>query len=306
MDQIVAAAERHVSAFSPHDLEDQSANETADIQGTQPGVSIEGREAVAVTGTIDVGTAELYYREAGGGTPLLLIAGGTGDADSWFGSFDRLAERHRVIAYDRRGHTRSSGPPSSDLHQHAEDAARLLARLEATPATIVGWSMGGVIALDLAIGHPELVRSLVLIEPPLHAKSDFDPGFLLTFAKVMLLRRIRGDRAAAVAFKRFVDGASWDRLPGAARQAMLKNSSALMADLDAGTGEHLTRVMIEGLKVPVLLLYGSESPPALHRPVQRLSAWLPDAEVQLVPGAGHLMQFDRPAEFESAVLRAAG
>lgn len=291
MDQAVTAAERRVSA---------------DIQWSQPGDSVDGREAVPVTGTIDVGTAKLYYREAGAGTPLLLIAGGTGDADSWFGSFDRLAERYRVIAYDRRGHTRSSGPPSSDLHQHAEDAAVLLGQLEATPATIVGWSMGGVIALDLAIGHPELVRSLVLIEPPLHAKGDFDPGYLLTFAKVMLLRRIRGDRAAALAFKRFVDGASWDRLPAEARQAMLNNSSALMADLDAGTGEHLTPAVIQGLTIPVLLLYGTDSPPVLHRPIDRLSGWLPNVEIQAVPGAGHLMQFDRPVEFESAIMRAAG
>lgn len=259
----------------------------------------------SVAGRIHVSGAELYYREAGAGTPLLLIAGGTGDADSWFGSFDRLAERHRVIAYDRRGHTRSSGPLSSDLHEHAEDAAALLTQLGAAPATVVGWSIGGVLALDLAIGHPALVRNLVLIEPPLHARGDFDPGFLLTFAKVSLLRRIRGDRAAAAVFKRFVDGASWGRLPAGARDAMLNNSSALMADLDAGTGEHLTREMIQGLRCPVMLLYGTDSPPVLHRPTQRLSAWLPHAEVQVVSGAGHLMQFDQPAQFESAVLRAA-
>lgn len=258
-----------------------------------------------VTGRVGVGGVELYYKEAGAGTPLLLIPGGSGDADSWFGSFERLAQRHRVIAYDRRGHTRSSGSPSSDLHQHAEDAAALLTQLRAAPATVVGWSIGGVLALDLAMGHPELVRSLVLIEPPLHAKSDFDLGFVLTFARVMLLRRIRGDRAAAEAFKRFVDRGSWNRLPAGAREAMLKNSPALMADLDAGTGEYLTPAMLQGVTCPVLLLYGTDSPPVLHRPIQRLSAWLPDAEVQVVTGAGHLMQFDQPDQFESAVLRAA-
>ncbi len=257
------------------------------------------------TGVARVNGAELYYKEAGKGASILLIAGGTGDADSWLASFDRLALRCRVIAYDRRGHSRSSGPPSSDLHLHAEDAAALLAQVDASPATVVGWSGGGLIALDLAIEHPEMVRSLVLVEPPLHAKKDFDLGFLLTFARVLLLRRIRGDRAAARAFKRFVDGDSWDRLPADAREAMLGNASALMADLDAGTGEHLTVEKIKGLTCPVVLLYGTQSPKILHRPIQRLAAWLPQAEVEVVAGAGHLMHFDRPAEFEAAILRAA-
>lgn len=264
--------------------------------------SVAGNE---VTGWVSVGDARIHYRDAGTGPPILLITGGTGDADCWLDSYTALAQSNRVIAYDRRGHSRSSGPPSSDLHLHAEDAATVLTRLDAAPATVLGWSIGGVIALDLAINHPELVHRLILIEPPLHLKKEFDFRFLAMFARVALLRRLRGDRAAADAFKRFVDGLSWDRIPARLRERMLANSTALMADLDAGTGEHLSEEQIRRVTVPTLLLYGTASPPILHRPVKRLGTLMKAAHLQEIEGAGHLMHFDRPKDFEAAVMRAA-
>ena len=75
---------------------------------------------------------------------------------------------HRVIAYDRRGFARSSAAPRGVLADQARDAAELLEALGASPATVVGWSAGGVIALDLAASYPERVASLVLAEPAVH------------------------------------------------------------------------------------------------------------------------------------------
>lgn len=257
------------------------------------------------TSMVDVDGARLYCKEAGHGLPVLLIAGGTADADCWMDAFERLAAHTRAIAYDRRGHSRSSQPPIASLARHADDARSLLGQLNAAPATVVGWSIGGVIALDLAIKSPRLVRNLVLIEPPFHARKEFDLGFLATFARVMLLRRLKGDRAAAEAFKRFADGGSWDLLPESARDSMLGNARALMADLDAGTGEYLSERDVQGVTCPVLLLYGSEGPSILRRPIKRLARLLPNAEARQVRGAGHLMHFDKPVGFVDAVLSTA-
>ena len=84
-------------------------------------------------------------------------------------SHEDLARDHRVILYDRRGFSRSGPRRTRRLRDHVVDAAALLAGLNAQPATIVGWSMGGVIALGLAIQHPGAVASVVVIEPPLHS-----------------------------------------------------------------------------------------------------------------------------------------
>src|SRR4051812_23972281 len=97
---------------------------------------------------------DLYYATAGSGTPLLLIHGTQPDADVWGPAFAAFAHEHRVIAYDRRGFSRSTHAPEPDYRVHAADAAALLEHLDASPATVLGWSWGGLVALELAAQRP--------------------------------------------------------------------------------------------------------------------------------------------------------
>ena len=110
----------------------------------------------------------LHYEERGSGPPLLLVHGTGTYADIWSPVLDGLARAYRVIAYDRRGFARSSPAPRGGLAEHARDAAALLNALGASPATVVGWSGGGVFALDLAASFPDCVAALVLAEPAVH------------------------------------------------------------------------------------------------------------------------------------------
>ena len=111
----------------------------------------------------------LHVERRGRGAPLLLIHGGSEDAGMLAGQADALtAAGYEVVTYDRRG-TGSSGRedwPGSGAPQHADDAAALLASLDMSPATVVGVSSGGVIALDLAARHPDTVARVVAWEPP--------------------------------------------------------------------------------------------------------------------------------------------
>src|ERR1700732_2644274 len=99
--------------------------------------------------TVDVNGASLYYEERGSGPPLLLVHGTGGNADVWEPVLDGLARSFRVIAYDRRGFARSHTASRWRLADQARDAAELLEALGASPAIVVGWSGGGVVALDL-------------------------------------------------------------------------------------------------------------------------------------------------------------
>src|SRR4051812_15389764 len=117
-------------------------------------------------GVVTVDGVDLDYEERGSGPPVLLVHGTA--ARLWGAAIDELAPCGRVIDYDRRSFGASVHPPPADLGRHREDAAALLRALDLPPALVVGWSIGGVVALDLAIEHPELVRALVLIEPPLY------------------------------------------------------------------------------------------------------------------------------------------
>lgn len=262
-------------------------------------------------GKVELGSgAFLHYQESGDGTPILLVHGTGGRA--WFDSVERLATTHRVIEYDRRGFGMSSPSAGSGyLGAQIADAATLIEKLGLSRLAVVGHSWGGLVALGLAVRRPDLVSRLVLMEPPLHAKKNPTPAFLATFLKVQFLRRFSGSEAAAAAFLRFAtarkDGPrTYDRLPETARAELLRNASGTLIELEAGTGEELTDEEISRIGQPALILKGACSQPVFRKATDRLASLMPQAQMRVLPAAGHMMQFDQPAEFEAAVLDVAG
>jgi len=122
------------------------------------------------TDTLKVPGATLYYEVQGSGSVLLLICGGIYDARTYGGLAQQLADRYTVVAYDRRGNSRSplDGPPEQlSMTVQADDAHRLLNVVAGDePADVFGNSSGAMIGLELAARHPEQVRALVAHEPP--------------------------------------------------------------------------------------------------------------------------------------------
>src|SRR5438309_10733744 len=147
--------------------------------------------------TVEVSGAVLYYEERGSGPPLLLVHGTGGYADLWSPVLDGLARAYRVIAYDRRGFARSSSASGAGLADQARDAAALLDALGASPATVVGWSGGGVIALGLAASFPDRVASLVLAEPAVHLIMHPTGAALAMAARSAIQRYLRRDAVSA-------------------------------------------------------------------------------------------------------------
>src|SRR4051794_21272817 len=113
--------------------------------------------------TAQVGDIELYYEEQGSGDPLLLIMGLATDCAAWLFQVPDFARQYRTISFDNRGVGRSAKPPGQyTIHRMADDAAGLLDVLGIARAHVVGVSMGGMIAQELVLRHPEKVRGLVL------------------------------------------------------------------------------------------------------------------------------------------------
>ena len=256
-----------------------------------------------------VNGADLYFEERGSGPPLLLIHGLGADADVWGASLADLAGDHRTLAYDRRGYTRSGQVPRGDFRRDGEDAAALLRALDAAPATVVGWSSGGIVALDLAVHHPDLVAGLVLLEPTLHAKKRPGVRHLAAFLKSSLLRRVKDDRAATEAFLRWAfrhrTGGTWyDRLPASMRDAMLANGAAAMSELGIGTGEHLRDEQVAAIACPAVVLVGDLSDPLFARVGEHTARLLSHAHIERIEGSGHVIQLERPAYFVRVVREA--
>jgi pimeloyl-ACP methyl ester carboxylesterase len=262
--------------------------------------------------TVDVGGTAIYYRESGAGSPLLLIHGAGAHADLFDGAVQTLAQHHRVIVYDRRGHSRSGSQPASIkgyLKCQADDAAVLLRSLGATPAIVVGWSMGGVIGLCLALEHPDLVARLVVCEPPLHAMKHMPRSNLGPFLKVQFLSAIGRKRAAAVTFVRTLlarpDGSnSYDSLDQSLREGVLVNAATLLHELKTGTGEELTAERVRELRCPISAILGGDTTSVFTDATARLRELLPHMRVERISGAGHISVMTHPADFARLALQA--
>ncbi|MEO0574827.1 MAG: alpha/beta hydrolase [Pseudomonadota bacterium] len=112
---------------------------------------------------VSIGDAELYTETHGSGEPLLLVAGLGGMATFWHKQVETLAQHYRVILHDHRGVGRSTDAPVvSSSPEMAEDLVRLMDAMDIESAHIVGHSTGGAIGQNIAVHHPQRVRSLVL------------------------------------------------------------------------------------------------------------------------------------------------
>lgn len=259
--------------------------------------------------TLKAAEAELFHKEAGAGPPLLLIHGSGCHADVWDNVLGQLGQKARAIAYDRRGYRRSAGPaspPAGYFRAHADDAAALLAALGAAPATIVGWSAGGIIALHLAVAHPQAVRALVLVEPPLHCKTHPNFFMLRNFIKLNLQKAFGKRERAAETFFRFAmtyrtGGTGFDRLDPQMRASLLEQRDTLLAELDAGTGEELKPAELAKVGCPVKILVGELTPDVFRLAAERLHRALPKSELVRVPQAAHALHLDQPAQFVAQV-----
>jgi 3-oxoadipate enol-lactonase len=238
----------------------------------------------------------LHYEERGKGPPMLLIAGIPAIASDWAPVAVRLADAgHRVIAYDNRGSGASSVTPGPyTTAQMAHDAIHLLDHLEVGRADVFGMSMGGMIAQELAIGHPERVQHLALgcthagIAHAVPAPSAAGRAFALRTDDWALRMRTLAPFAFALdvepsQLSAFIAKKSKDVQDPAGYRAQI---AAVLAHDSAGR--------LNQIRAPTLLLSGDEDRIIPGESSQLLLERIAGASLRIIPGAGHLFFLEQP------------
>ena len=262
-------------------------------------------EAGAVGEYIRIDEAELYVEQVGLGRDVLLLAGLGDPLEAWQAQLETLAERHRLTAFDNRGvgRTRATGGPVSTAGM-ADDAAGLLRALKISRAHVVGNSMGGAIAQELALRHPELVRSLVLVST--YAQPDAFFRAQLDFWR-WLPETAPNKRAFLEGFFTWVytprahaDGTVADIVEQALAFPHWWSIEAFQAQVDA-CREHDTACRLAEISAPTLVLAGGLDailPPRFGR---RLAEGIPGARLEVLVEEAHKPFQERPRPWNSYV-----
>jgi len=274
-------------------------------------------KAPATEGMVKVNGAELYHQVRGSGPAVLMIHGTGADSGCYDGVAERLASDFRVLTYDRRGWSRSPRPSGwlkTSIEEQADDAAWLLRAMGHAPAVVLGSSSGGLIALDLVLRHPEVVRGAVLHEPSLFTRlpQDFVQG-QFTEMNSLIGQAVAsgGPRAGHQAFLSALAGE--DGLEGVAdavmRERWLPNSAFMFAYEFPNMllGYEPDPAAIAGVKVPVKVMRAAESMPINVAAAEWLAAQL-KTDLVVAPGT-HVAYSQRPSQFAEAlrsVLKQAG
>lgn len=252
---------------------------------------------------------DLFYEADGDGYPLVLVHGSWTDRFGWGLVVPGLAQSFRVISYDRRGHGNSSKPGDGTRRDDEDDLAALIEALDVAPCHIAANSFGSSIALSMTCRRPELVRSLVIHEPPLMGiVDDPDAQKLLdeTDAKIaQVLDELRAGDVDTGA-RRFVEEVAlgpgtWDQLPGPVQQTFKVNAPTFLNEA-ADEGSPLIDLDALGLYPgPVLLTEGDQSPPFFAAVLNKLQGTLKKAQRATFEGAGHVPHMTHPDAYVEKV-----
>jgi pimeloyl-ACP methyl ester carboxylesterase len=247
-----------------------------------------------------IGELELDYERSGSGPPLLMIMGMSGTALHWGEPFlDALRGDFEVIVYDHRGVGASSRLEGAiTIAEMAEDAAGLLTALEIDSAHVVGISMGGMIAQELALTHPQRVRTLTLgcTYCGGEGSSLTSPEVLQRLTEAMF----SGDRERAlrVAFEVNVSAAMAENSELFDRSLAIDKQRAVavgvvMAQMQACIA-HDTSARLSELAVPTLVVHGTEDEMLPVENGRLIASRIPDSRLEIFDGVGHLFVWEEP------------
>ncbi|HEX5937095.1 MAG TPA: alpha/beta hydrolase [Actinomycetota bacterium] len=252
--------------------------------------------------------AHLEYELAGDGPTVTLIHPGLWDMKTWDREVRRFPQAgYRVLRYDVRGYGRSSRPDPGEPYSHVRDLLELLDAIEVTQTALVGCSMGGGIALDFALEHPERVWALVPVASGLGGfeSTESEDEWWAQRDEPIEAAIEAGDleRAQALRLEMWAPLGTSDERGARIREIAFDNLHEITLDesgeerLDPPAAHRLAEI-----DMPILILEAEHDPPDMRRTANFLAMEIMGSRKVVVEGADHVVNLRQPERFDELVL----
>ena len=260
------------------------------------------------SGRAPIDQARLYYEIAGEGEPFLMIHAGVADSRQWDGEFAHFANRYRVIRYDMRGYGKTE--PVEGEFSHLQDVTTLLEHLHVNrPLIVMGCSMGGGLAMNLALTEPGRVRALIMVGSG-PTGLELDVPALAKFADAEKAFEAGDlDRLAEIETQIWFDvvGRTAAQVNQAMRRRVYEMDRNVLALESKGLGKRTPDIpgsaagRLSEIHVPVLVIVGVHDTPYIQAAADYMVAKMPSARKVVIEDAAHLPNMDHPDEFQRVV-----
>jgi len=267
---------------------------------------VEEPELLAIeTGVAKFGQSEIYYEIAGSGAPtVILMHGGMLDCHMWDEQFEVLAKTHRVLRYDASAHGNSPLPP--DAYWDHADLRELMNHLEIESAVLVGLSLGGKTAINLALENPERVEAIVAVSSGLSG-YQFESDFFFEQRDIMIQAWRAGEFDVVVeSFQRcWTDGphrAPDDVDPEVREKVRAMARNGLEHAMEGRTIDPPAIDRLDELELPMLMVVGELDMPGILDIADLVVAANPNAELVTLPDVAHMVNMEEPDEFNELLL----
>jgi len=259
------------------------------------------------SGFAGINGAQIYYEMQGEGPAILLIHAGVADCRMWEAQFEAFSAAYQVIRFDLRGFGRSD-MPSGDFTNY-QDVRALLDHLGVQSAHVIAISYGGAIALDFALAYPEYVDSLILGAPSVSGAVPSQRIKRFWQEEDAALEAGDLDGATEINLRLWVDGPQ--RKPGqvdpAVRESVRQMQLAIFRkeipdDIEEIDLNPPAIGRLSEITVPTLILVGDLDLQEKAALSARLAAEIPGARQVVLPGVAHMLNMERPEQFNRQAL----
>jgi 3-oxoadipate enol-lactonase len=271
------------------------------------------RQPTIKNGYANVNGTSLYYEVAGKGEPIVFVHGNFGDRRHWDYQFEPLSKSYKVVRYDVRGYGKSALPKPDEVYYDTEDLKALLDYLGIEKANICGVSMGSGIIVDFALEHPEMCLSIIPTGPWANgfgAGEYISPAADSLFEVMVKTTNLAKEKGSKEATDYFWAGNNVMSPTANKSKSTLDSLLRMGYDysywgfLNQSKRSNTTPPAIGRLKeinIPTLIITSEYDADACKEIAEIMDNDIPNSTKISINGAGHLMNMDKPVEFNNTI-----